>query len=441
MQNGQSGREIRANARRVRAALLGQGEPGIIQGRISRLRVSSGAAFADVLFNGRLWQAGALPESSRECYEFFASRSCGDYVRLSGSWGESRSGDRVFFAGGCELLAACQVPFASWQDPPSEEAARANPDYARACDPRRFALQLGRFRVLEALSAWAAREGFMRAPVPVLQPVASGAAANPFVSRLDALDRGLYLRVAHENELVRLLVSGFDSVYEMGPAFRNEGLSARHHPEFWLMEAYRIGMDWRAALDMSVGAIDAARAALGMEPMQAPRVMGIREAWGAFGGDPGMFSDPQAQARALSEAGHAPDPDPEVRAWQYLDEMLDPPMYPFALVGQPISISPLAAFDAGLGGAARFELFLDGVEIANGYEQCVDAQEQARRFAQQAERSGQAEAMALDEAYLEAMRMGMPPLGGFGIGADRLAQRLLGAPSIRSVLPFPISGG
>ena len=441
MQNGQSGREHRGNARQQRAELLGQGEPAMLQGRISRLRVSSGAAFADVMFNGRLWQAGALPESHPGCYEFLAARSCGDYVRLAGSWGESRSGDRVFFASACELLAACSIPFASWQEPPSEEAARANPDYARACDPRRFAMQLGRFRVLEALSAWAGQEGFMRAPVPVLQPVASGAAANPFVSRLDALGRELYLRVAHENELVRLLVSGFDSVYEMGPAFRNEGLSARHHPEFWLMEAYRIGMDWRRALEMSVGAINAARRALDLEPMQAPRVMGIREAWEAFGGSAQMFSDARGQALALSEAGFAPDPDPEARAWQFLDEMLDPPMYPFALVGQPISISPLAAFDPGLGGAARFELFLDGVEIANGYEQCADAQEQARRFAQQAQRAGQAEAMALDEAYLEAMRMGMPPLGGFGIGADRLAQRLLGAPSIRSVLPFPISGG
>ena len=425
-----------------RLELRGQGEPPRLWGRISRLRLSRGAAFADVVSEGALWQIAALAQRRPEAFAALGECVCGDLVEAVGAWESTRSGDRALFCDRLVRQAACATAFPSWMEPPTEESAAERPEMAMASDPRRQRWIWGRMRMVRGLRAWADAEGLWEAPTPILSSCASGAAATPFRADWRAGNRELSLRVAPENALVRLAVAGVEALYEMGPAFRNEGVSRRHHPEFWILEAYRVGWSGADALERCQEAMRAAcRAAGGREP-GAFAEMGVREALERCGVPAARFEDEQWLREALAGRGFAADPDPEARLWQALDELCELPEEPLALTGQPVSMSPLAALQApGSARCERFELFLGGMEISNGYAQLRDAAEQRRRFEEQAERAGAGiEALAADEAYLRAMELGMPAVGGFGIGVDRLAQWSLGAPTIRHVLPFPLRG-
>jgi lysyl-tRNA synthetase class 2 len=285
--------------------------------------------------------------------------------------------------------------------------------------------------------------GLREAITPILSPEPSGALAAPFWTRSNAAGRDLALRVAPENALIRLLCSGLPALYEIGPSFRNEGFSRRHHPEFLMMEAYRVGWSMSEALEASRSSIDAAWHALGGAPLEPWVDMRIEQALLAFGCPADIAEDRARLGALLAEHGaHTPENASldELR-WLALEDVFDPPSYPCAVIGHPESSSPLAAPDPERPGSSlRFELYLGGIEVANGYEQLRDARAQAERFAIQAERSGEGlEAMGQDAAYLDAMGLGMPMLAGFGIGIDRLAMLSSGC-SIREALAFPLSG-
>jgi lysyl-tRNA synthetase, class II len=431
-------REARAQER---LSLLGQGDPPRLWGRLSRIRASSGAVFADLVADGALWQIAALRSQSPEAFEALRACACGDLVEAAGAWRDTRSGDRALFCDRVERRAACLAAFPSWMEPPSEEAASERPELALASDPRRQRWVMGRFRMIAGLRRWADAEGLWEAPTPILSACASGAAATPFETRWRAGGRALSLRVAPENALIRLAMAGVEALYEMGPAFRNEGASRRHHPEFWMIEAYRAGWGAREAMERCQEAIAAACRAAGGQAPGAFAEMGVREALERCALPRALWEDHEALGERLAQAGERPDPDPEARLWQALDALCEMPREPIALTGQPVSISPLAAREGDSARCERFELFVGGMEIANGYAQLRDAAEQRERFAQQGARAGAGmEALAADEAYLRAMELGMPAVGGFGLGVDRLAQWSLGAPTIRHVLAFPLRG-
>jgi len=431
-----------------RLALLGAGEPLRLWGRLSRLRVSSGAVFADVVADGALWQIAALRQRHPESFALLSECVCGDLIEARGAWESTRSGDRALFCEAVARHAACEGSFPSWMEPASDETAAERPEMAMAADPRRQRWIQGRFRMVRGLRQWADAAGLWETPTPILTPCASGAAATPFMSRWQAGERELALRVAPENALIRLAMAGMEALYEMGPAFRNEGLSRRHHPEFWIMEAYRVGWSGQDALAQCVAAMNAGCLASGGRAPGAFAPLRVEEALVACGWSEEQARDLDWMRAQLRAAGHAPDTADSVLPWQALDELCELPPDPIALVGQPVALSPLAAREAAdsVGSAAseacdRFELFLGGMEIANGYAQLRDRAEQADRFIQQAERAGAgAEALAPDAAYLRAMTLGMPAVAGFGVGVDRLAQWSLQAPSIRHVLPFPLRG-
>lgn len=421
-----------------RRLLISPSEPASPSGRIASMRASSGAVFVDIHQAGRLIQACALADSP--AFSEMRSFRLGDWIALEGSWGSTRSGDRALFAHAARLVARCEPGFAPWSEPMSEEGSRERPDWARASDPERMARARGRMLAVQALRGWAASQGLLEAITPILSRDPSGALAAPFWTRSSSLG-DLALRVAPENALIRLMCSGFDSLYEIGPSFRNEGVSSRHHPEFLMMEAYRVGWTVDDALAAAEGAVEAAWAAAGGAPLASWSRLRIDEALLAFGCPPERCSDIPWLRAQLAAAGREPELDDLALRWQALDELFEPPSTPCAVIGHPEQISPLAAPDPMRPGAsARFELYLGGIEIGNGYEQLRDARVQEARFSEQAARAGSGrEAMAQDARYMDAMGLGMPALAGFGIGIDRLIQLAFGC-SIREALQFPLQG-
>lgn len=414
-----------------------------VSGRVSRARALARVVFVELLVNGRLAQLAAREQEEPQAFAELSQARSGDWIEALGEWGPTRSGDRALFCQSARTLARCETPFPAWFDPMGPQALAQSPDLALASDPERMLRARHRFELFtltrRALEEW----GFMEVATPILSSGASGAAATPFTTYCEALGEMASLRVAPENQLVRLIASGFERVFEMGPSFRNEGLSPRHNPEFWLMEAYAVDQGMPEAMEwcerLSRAAFDRAGATW------APaRRWSVEQALMEIGGlSQGQVCDEAFLRQGLIERGATPEASALMMRWQWFDQLERLPMEPFFVMGHPVEISPLAASDPELPELAlRFELYAGGMEIGNGYEQLRDPAEQSRRFAQQAERQGRGEeAMSADGAYARALEMGLPRVGGFGLGLDRLAQISWGARSLRDMLPFPMTRG
>jgi lysyl-tRNA synthetase, class II len=380
----------------------------------------------------------------------------GDWVGAHGRVMTTRTGELSVKVDRLELLAKSIRPlpdkFHGLHDPDTRFRQRyadlvVNPEARRAFEIRH--------EVVASFRRTLRERGYVEVETPILHVEAGGAHARPFVTHHNTLDMEMYLRVATELHLKRLIVGGMDRVFEIGRTFRNEGLSPRHNPEFTMMESYEAYGDWSDVLALTEDLIrSAARDALGTT------VVTIR-------GETVDLADPWPQRRmidlvgaAIGEEVHPSQPVERLRtlagklgvrweeAWgagKLIEELfgatVEPDIVaPVFVTGHPVEISPLARVDRDDPYLTeRFELFADSVELANGYSELNDPVEQRLRFEaeQAAKDAGDVERGSIDEDYLRALEYGMPPTGGLGVGIDRLVMMLAGVTTIRDVILFP----
>jgi len=386
----------------------------------------------------------------------FKDIDIGDIVGASGRLFRTKTGEPTVEVENFTLLAKSLQPLPEKWHGLSDVDTRYRQRYLDliANTETRATFQV-RSQVIATIRQFLNQRGFLEVETPVLQPSAGGALARPFTTHHQALDQDFYLRIATELHLKRLIIGGFDKVYELGRTFRNEGISTKHNPEFTMLESYEAYADYNDVMNMVEEMVfSVAQQALGKDKVEFAgntidlkppwERIGLREAIKEYSGiDFAQYRDVILLATKMKESGLEVDPQ---KNWAKLvDELLSTfvkpnIIQPTFLVDYPVSMSPLAKNKPGEERVVeRFQSFAGGMEIANAYTELNDPIEQRERFTEQLkERQGEdEERWSIDEDFLLAMEYGMPPTGGLGLGIDRLVMLLTDQQSIREVIFFP----
>ncbi len=440
------------------AALEQAGIRAAVAGRMLAKRVMGKASFAQLQDDtGRIQlylQRDALPEG---VYQDFKGWDVGDIVAAEGTLFRTRTGELTLRADRLRLLTKSLRPLPDKYHGLADQELRYRQRYVDLIvnETSRNVFRT-RAAVVQKMREWLTGKGFMEVETPMMQVIPGGALARPFVTHHNALDMDLYLRIAPELFLKRLTVGGFERVFEINRNFRNEGLSTQHNPEFTMLELYQAYADCDDIIALTESLIrDTARAVLPSlqfeyqgraYDLERPFArVSVQEA--VLAADPALdaarIRDRDTLAGACAAAGVAVKAEHgpgrllmELFEARVEHTLLDPTF----VTGYPTEVSPLARCnDADPFVTDRFELFIAGREIANGFSELNDPEEQARRFRAQVEAkaSGDDEAMFFDADYVRALEYGLPPTGGLGIGIDRLVMFLTDSASIRDVLLFP----
>lgn len=376
----------------------------------------------------------------------------GDLLGVEGELKKTRTGELTIFADQLHFLTKALDP------PPDKHHGLADPELRqrmRYLDLihgegvlQRF---LHRTQIVQSFRKTLAADGFVEIEGPTLHAIAGGAAARPFITHHNALDIKLYLRIALELHLKRLLVGGIERVYELGRVYRNEGISPRHNPEFTMLEAYQAYGDYRSMMDLTerliVDAIRATGQDLKLEwggrtidfaPPFARKTYDelFTEATGIAAGDEAAVRN-LAEEIGFATAGKHPD---VIKNEVFEERVEDQLVGPIFVIDYPASICPLTKRKRDNPAVAeRFELFIQGMEIANAYTELNDPDLQEQLLRTQLAGQNEENSMAkMDHDFVRALRQGMPPAGGLGLGIDRLVMLLTGSQSIREVILFPL---
>ncbi len=445
----------------VRAAHEGLA-PGIetnskhrIAGRIVSRRGHGKAAFLDLRDGSGEIQLHARQDLlGAEAFELLVGLDLGDIIGVEGTALATRSGGELTLAlSRWRLLAKSLRPppekFHGLEDTETRYRRRELDLIANEQSRELFVL---RTRIVSELRRWLDEHRFLEVETPVLQPLYGGALARPFVTHHNVLERDLYLRIATELYLKRLIIGGFDRVYELGKDFRNEGVSHKHNPEFTMLEWYEAYADYeKTAHDFELLVSEVTERVLGEPKVTRGEVeINFSPPWRRL-----TLREAIIERTAIDIAEHPTrgalaaamevelDPD---ESWAklvdgLLSKEVEPELIqPTFIFDYPVELSPFAKAHRGQQGLVeRWEAFAGGVEIANSFSELNDPDEQRRRFEGQAIalRGGDEEAQPYDESFLEALEQGMPPTGGVGLGIDRLVMLISGVQSLREVLLFP----
>ena len=438
----ETGKPPQARGPKVRAA-----------GRLVLQRKAGKLIFADIQdWTGRVQLMIGKKQVGEQNWELAQCFDLGDIIGVDGELNRTRTGELTIFVEKLHFLTK------SIETPPAKHKGLVDPELRqrmRYLDlihtdgvRERF---LRRTRIVQSIRTTLAGEDYVEVEGPTLHAIAGGAAARPFVTHHNALDIDLYMRIALELHLKRLLVGGMERVYELGRVYRNEGISPRHNPEFTMLEAYQAYGDYRTMMDLTEKLIVEAIRASGQEltlPWGDRRIdftpPFARKTYDeVFAEQTGVAPDDVEAMTSLAEdLGLDPlNKHPDVIKNEIFEEKVeDALMGPMFVMDYPASICPLTKRKADNPAVAeRFELFIQGMEIANAYTELNDPDLQSELFTKQLAGLSEEDSMAkMDHDFIRALRHGMPPAGGLGVGIDRLVMLLTNSQTIREVILFPL---
>jgi lysyl-tRNA synthetase, class II len=430
-------------------------------GRIRLMRDMGKAAFTHIEDGtGRIQLYFRINDIGEEAYKSLKLLDIGDFIQVSGFLFTTRTQERTLHVRELRLLGKSLRPlpekFHGLEDVEIRQRKRyldllSNTETARA-------VFVTRSRTITAMRHYLDAHAFIEVETPILQPLYGGATARPFITHHNTLERDLYLRIAVELYLKRLVVGGFERVYEIGRNFRNEGIDRSHNPEFTMMECYQAYADYNDIMKL----VEEMVHFIALEVKGSPKVMyqgteiDLTPPWPRIpllkairdytGIDVDSFPSKEALATEMRAQGY--EADPKLGRGRLIDDLKNAMMHSgqaalkqaFFLTDYPLDVSPLAKQHSEIAGLTdRFQPFVGGLELGNAFTELNDPLDQRARFEDQMRQRAQGddEAQVLDEDFLEALEIGMPPTGGLGIGIDRLAMLMADQESIRDVILFP----
>ncbi|MBO8136976.1 MAG: lysine--tRNA ligase [Desulfotomaculum sp.] len=435
-----------------------EGQKVRIAGRIMAKRGHGKASFANLQdATGRIQIYGRLNDMGEEAYSMFEKLDIGDIIGLEGTVFKTRRGEVTVAVTEFTMLAKSLRPLPEkWHGLKDVDLRYRQRYLDLTVNPEVRNTFVVRSRIVREIRNYLDNLGFLEVETPMMHPIAGGAAARPFITHHNALDMNLYLRIAPELYLKRLLVGGFDKVYEINRNFRNEGISTKHNPEFTMLELYQAYGDVEDMMSLTEDMISSvAQKVLGTTKItygeeeidlsppwkRLPMLEAVKQHSGLDFNI--ITTDEEARKKAkelqLEIEGNETWGDVLNKVFE---EFVEPKLIqPTFILDYPVEISPLAKRKKDQPRLTyRFELFIYGRETANAFSELNDPIDQRQRFENQLKKrkAGDEEAHMMDEDYIQALEYGMPPAGGLGIGIDRLVMLLTNSQSIRDVILFPL---
>jgi len=430
--------------------LISKDKEIVLAGRLRLIRSHGGSAFVNIEdFSGQIQVYFKRDELGEKDYAFFTDNfDVGDFIEVVGKLFQTQKGEKTLLVKKYRLLAKAlnQLPD-KWHGlvDAEERFRRRYLDLLMNENIRQRFLR--RSEIIKNLRIFLESRGFVEVETPILQSLPGGALAKPFKTHLNALNLDLYLRVAPELYLKRLLVGGFDKVYELGRCFRNEGMDKLHNPDFTILEFYWAYADYEVLMELTEELFEFLVLEMEIEyqgqkiNFAAPfRRISLRDLILEHYKLDIEKTDKEYLVKALERVGEKNAGDmPECKMIDELFKTLRPKIIqPTFVIDHPLVMSPLAkCLSENSRKAARFQMIVGGMEIINAYSELNDSQEQAERMKTQEQHRSDEEIQRYDQDFIEALEYGMPPAAGFGLGVDRLVMLLTDAPTLREVILFP----